>query len=59
MVSLSTSHVSPPTLLVVFESSNPNAHELLAKKPKWSYDKFQNFQNSWVESVLGEEFQIY
>jgi hypothetical protein len=64
MVSLSTSHVPPPTLLVVFESSNPSAHELLAKKPKWFYDKFQIFQNSWVakfpwvESILGEELQV-
>jgi hypothetical protein len=36
----------------------------LAKKPKRSYDKFQVFQNSWatkfpwVESVLGEDFQV-
>jgi hypothetical protein len=64
MVSLSTSHVPPPALLVVSESSNPSVHELLAKKFKWSYDKFQIFQNSWaakfpwVESVLGEDFQV-
>jgi predicted esterase len=62
MVSLSPSHVLPPALLIVFESSNPCAHELLTKKPKRTYDKFQIFQNSWaakfpwVESVLGEDF---
>jgi len=64
MVSLSTSHVPPPTLLVVFELSIPSAHELITNKLKWSYDKFQIFQMSlvakfpWVESVLGEDFQV-
>jgi hypothetical protein len=52
MVSLSTSHVPPPTLLVVFGSFNLSVHELLAKKPKRSYDKFQIFQNSWQPSFL-------
>ncbi len=45
MASLSTSHVPPLALLVVFEPSNPSVHEPLTKKPKRSYDKFQIFQD--------------